>query len=73
MEELKLLICDYVDIAPEDITEETNLRSDLSLNSLDVINIAVGIEDRFGVVVTDKDMFSIFTFGELYSYIESKK
>ncbi|MBR2418726.1 MAG: acyl carrier protein, partial [Clostridia bacterium] len=43
-EQVKALICQYVDIDPATITEDTNIRSDLGLNSLELINIAVAIE-----------------------------
>lgn len=37
LERLKKLICQYADIAPEEITGETNIRSDLGLNSLELV------------------------------------
>ena len=67
---LKALILEYVDIDPEIITPEANLRSDFGLNSLDIINLAVAIEDETGVSVSDRKMASFYTLGEVADYIE---
>ena len=63
-EQVKALICQYVDVDPATITEDTNIRSDLGLNSLELINIAVAIEDEF-----DDESFSDLSFdGDINSY-----
>ena len=72
-EELKSIICEYVDVDPDTITAESNLRSDFNLNSLDIINLAVAIEDETGISVTDKKMASFYTLGEVAEYLESAK
>ena len=62
-EQVKALICQYVDIDPATITEDTNIRSELGLNSLELINIAVAIEDEFDGV----DLFESTNFDyEIY-------
>ena len=45
LETLREVICRFVDIDPNTLTEDTNIRSELGLNSLELINIAVAIED----------------------------
>ena len=70
-ETLKTLILEYVDVDPEIITPDANLRSDFSLNSLDIINLAVAIEDETGISVSDRKMASFYTLGEVADYLES--
>ncbi|MBQ6264072.1 MAG: acyl carrier protein [Clostridia bacterium] len=70
-DKLKDIILEYVDIDPEAITESANLRSDFNLNSLDIINLAVAIEDELGVAVSDRKMASFYTLGEVADYLES--
>ncbi len=70
-ETLKALILEYVDVDPEIITPDANLRSDFSLNSLDIINLAVAIEDETGISVSDRKMASFYTLGEVADYLES--
>jgi acyl carrier protein len=42
------LICD---VPPERITPESNLLSDLGIDSLDLLDVAFAIDDAFGVAV----------------------
>ena len=49
LETIREVICRFVDIDPNTLTEDTNIRSELGLNSLELINIAVAIEDEFDV------------------------
>ena len=73
LEELKKIICDFVDIDPDTITEDSVLRTDLGLNSFDLVNVAVAIEKEFNISVPDKQIASIKTVGDIISLIESEK
>lgn len=73
LETFRNIICNYVDIAPEDITEDSKLRSDIGLNSFDIVNVAVDIENEYGVSVDSKAFGGLKTVGDLMSYIESIK
>lgn len=70
-ERLRNVICEFVDIDPEKITGETNIRSDLGLNSLELINLAVAIEDEFGVEIADRDVVGIETVDDTLKLISS--
>lgn len=73
LETFRNIICNYVDIAPEDITEESKLRADIGLNSFDMVNVAVDLENEYGVKVDSKEFGAMKTVGELINYIESIK
>ncbi|MBQ8503916.1 MAG: acyl carrier protein [Clostridia bacterium] len=70
LETLRSVICRYVDIDPNTLTEETNIRSELGLNSLELINIAVAIEDEFDVEIPDREVANIETLGDAIKVIE---
>lgn len=70
LETLREVICRYVDIDPNTLTEETNIRSELGLNSLELINIAVAIEDEFDVEIPDREVGNIETLGDAIKVIE---
>lgn len=70
LETLRSVICRYVDIDPDTLTEETNIRSQLGLNSLELINIAVAIEDEFDVEIPDREVANIETLGDAIKVIE---
>lgn len=73
LETFRNIICNYVDIASEDITEDSKLRSDIGLNSFDIVNVAVDLENEYGVSVDSKAFGGLKTVGDLMSYIESIK
>ena len=70
LETLREVICRIVDIDPNTLTEETNIRSELGLNSLELINIAVAIEDEFDVEIPDREVGNIETLGDAIKVIE---
>ncbi len=70
LETLREVICRYVEIDPETLTEETNIRSELGLNSLELINIAVAIEDEFEVEIPDREVGNIETLGDAINVIK---
>lgn len=70
---LREVICRFVDIDPETLTEETNIRSELGLNSLELINIAVAIEEEFDLEIPDREVGNIETLGDAIRVIEKYK
>ena len=70
LERLRKVICEYAEIPAENITEETNIRTELGLNSLELINMAVAIEDEFGVEIPDREALVIETVGDTIKLIE---
>lgn len=69
-ETIREVICRFVDIDPNTLTEDTNIRSELGLNSLELINIAVAIEDEFDVEIPDREVGNIETLGDAIAIIE---
>ena len=59
------------DVDTSNITPETLLYNDMGLNSLNVILIAVGIEDHFNITVEED--FKAQTVGDVCRYISGKK
>ena len=70
LDRIREVICRYVSIDLEKLTEETNIRSELGLNSLELINIAVAIEDEFDVEIPDREVGNLETLGDAIRIIE---
>lgn len=70
LERIRNVICKYVDIDPATLTEDTNIRSELGLNSLELVNIAVAIEDEFDVEIPDREVANLETLGDAIRIIE---
>lgn len=71
LEQLKTLLKKNYHI--DDISIDTNIKTDLGLNSFDFINLIALIEDTFGVELEEEKYHSINTVGDLIEYIENYK
>lgn len=70
LDRMKSVICEYADVKPEELTEETDIRTDLGLNSLELVNMAVAIEDEFDVEIPDREALELETVGDAVALIE---
>ena len=71
-EEIRKAIAQQLNIPEEKITRESRLIEDLKADSLDVVELVMGLEERYCVEIPDEDLPSIKTIGDIVRYIESK-
>lgn len=70
-EELKELICEYVDVEPSAICEESRFIEDLGFNSYDFMSMVGEIEDRFDVEVEEREVVNVKTVKDAAENIRS--
>lgn len=70
LQKLTNVLKDYTTVSPENINEQTNIKYDLGLDSLQFLTISVAIEDAFDVEISDKDAATLETVGDLLQLIE---
>jgi acyl carrier protein len=56
---------------PDIISDSTNLKDELGIDSTEFAEIAVAIERELLVVVNDEELHQVKTFGELVQYVTS--
>jgi acyl carrier protein len=64
-------ICETLDVRGSDFDEDTEL-SEIGMDSLDVSDLALIIEDEYGVELTDEDVEQSKTIGNLAEIVERK-
>ena len=69
LQELIDIICEYVEVEPEEITPDANLRTDIGATSFDLMNIAQAVEEKYGVSVPDSALPKIKTVGDIISLL----
>lgn len=52
------------------IHEDMDLKSDLGLNSLDLINLVCMIEDEYGIEIPDRDITTFRTVRDVMDFLE---
>ncbi len=67
---LKDLLVEEMSIDPSLITPEAELMNDLGFNSLELADLVVLCEERFGIVFDDAALPGLLTVGDVAAYIE---
>ena len=70
-EKIRAMICEEYEIDEDEVTPETNLE-DLNFDSLDMIEIAMDIEDEFNVEVPDEVLEKFVTIGDIVEFLENR-
>jgi acyl carrier protein len=68
---LKEILVDVLGAKEEDIKMESKFVDDLGADSLDLVEVIMSFEDKFGVEISDQDAEKIVTVKDALDYIES--
>ncbi|HEY58531.1 MAG TPA: acyl carrier protein [Anaerolineae bacterium] len=71
-EEVKEIIVDLLGVDESKVTPEARFREDLEADSLDLVELIMALEDKFGQEISDEDAQKITTVGEAVKYIEAR-
>ena len=72
-EEVKEIITKYIKIDPERITLESRLNEDLDADSIDIADVVMDIEEKYGFEFSDEDAENIVAIKDLVKVIEDRK
>ncbi len=67
------LISDATKIDAAKITLETSFVDDLNLDSLDIVELMMKMEDEFGVEIPEEDAEGLKTVKDIVLYLEKKQ
>ena len=69
-EKLVNIICNYVEVEPENIHPESRFMEDLGFTSFDFMSMLGEVEDECDVEVEQSEVMNIRTVGEAVDYLE---
>ena len=73
LEKLQTLIADQLGVDGNGITMDTNFEEDLGVDSLDIVELSMALEEDFDIgEMSEEDLASIKTVGDLVNYLQSK-
>ena len=69
-EEVKATLVELLGVEESKVVPEAKFREDLEADSLDLVELIMAFEEKFGGEISDEDAQKITTVGELMTYIE---
>ena len=69
---LKDIVIDRLNADEDQIKPEASFVEDLGADSLDIVELIMGIEEEFDIEIPDEDAEKLTTVGEAMSYVKSK-
>ena len=72
-DQLKEIIVDELDIDGSEIKAESVLLSDLDINSLELMNLVMVVEEKYNIFLDEERLRDIKTVGDVVSYVAELK
>ncbi len=69
-EEVRGIMAKTLDLDEESLKPETNIKSDLDIDSLDLVEFVSEVEDHFGIMIPQDGLENISTVGEFAALVE---
>jgi acyl carrier protein len=66
------LLSEHLGVDESEVQAETSFADDLGADSLDVAELAIAVEDRFGITLEDAELDRVRTVGQAAVLLESK-
>jgi acyl carrier protein len=70
---VKEIVMDKLGVEESQITPEASFTQDLGADSLDIVELIMGLEGAFGLSIPDEEAEKIGTVGDAINYIKSKQ
>lgn len=70
-EKVKKIITDQLGVDPSEVAMESSFIDDLGADSLDIVELIMGLEDEFSLEIPDSEAEKIKTVGDAVEYIKS--
>jgi acyl carrier protein len=73
LEKLKSLIAEQLSVGEDVITMDTHFEDDLGVDSLDVVELTMAMEEEFNLdEISEEDLAQVVTVGDLVRYLQQQ-
>ncbi|MFA4044208.1 MAG: hypothetical protein HZRFUVUK_000994 [Candidatus Fervidibacterota bacterium] len=71
-DKVREIIVNQLRVSPEEVTPDAAFVEDLHADSLDVVELIMQFEERFGIEIPEEDAEKIRTVGDAVEYLERR-
>ena len=68
-EQVQEIVVDLLGVGEDQVIPEARFREDLEADSLDLVELIMAFEEKFGGEISDEDAQKITTVGDAISYV----
>ncbi|BDY12688.1 acyl carrier protein [Hydrogenimonas cancrithermarum] len=72
-DDVKEVVVEQLNVNPDEVKMESKFVEDLGADSLDVVELVMALEEKFGIEIPDDQAEKIQTVGDAVKYIEENK
>ena len=70
---VQAIVVEQLGVKPEQITLEAKFIEDLGADSLDTVELVMGLEEEFGNEIPDEEAEKLVTVGDVITFIEESQ
>jgi acyl carrier protein len=69
---LREVAVEVLNVEPDAVTDEARFKEDLDADSLDLVELVMGLEERFDISVPEEDLEGVATVGQAVDMVMAK-
>ncbi len=69
---IKEVAAEVLSVDPDKVTETARFKEDLDADSLDLVELVMGLEERFDIEVPEEDLDGVTTIGQAVDLVLAK-
>jgi acyl carrier protein len=69
---LREVAVEVLSVEPDVVTDEARFKEDLDADSLDLVELVMGLEERFDISVPEEDLEGVATVGQAVDLVLAK-
>ena len=72
LEALREVAVEVLSVDPDQVVEDARFKEDLDADSLDLVELVMGLEERFDISVPEEDLENVTTVGQAVDLVMAK-